>query len=248
MSKDTEMSEPIREMSPTSGGQSVAPTIIVSSRRAVIRAYRGEMVFAIALSAYAILAVLAHHYDYFGWDISIGRRIQSVDLPGFAGLMSWISVLGNGWVPFAIVIGVGVVLSACRLRTEAFVCLVGVAAGSGLNRLSKLLVARPRPAEPLLQIVFPVPHESFPSGHVVFFVEFFGFLFFLTFVLLRVGAIRRTLLVFFGVLIGIIGISRVFLGAHWPSDVFGAYLAGGIWLMMMIEVYRRLKSRVTSNE
>jgi membrane-associated phospholipid phosphatase len=33
------------------------------------------------------------------------------------------------------------------------------------------------------------------------------------------------------------------MGAHWPSDVVGAYLAGGLWLLFMIEVYRRLKSR-----
>jgi undecaprenyl-diphosphatase len=39
----------------------------------------------------------------------------------------------------------------------------------------------------------------------------------------------------------LIGLSRVFQGAHWPSDVVGAYLAGGVWLMLMIEVYRRAK-------
>ena len=222
-----------------------ASSVVVSSRRAAIRAYRGEIVFASALSAYAILAVLAYHYDYFGWDVSLGRAIQSVDLPGFAIMMRSISVLGNGWVPVLIVCAAGLGLAVSRLTAEALICVVGAATSSGMNRLWKLVIGRPRPSEPLVQVIIPFPHESFPSGHVVFFVVFFGFVFFLTYVLLRRGVLRRSLLVLSGALIVLIGVSRVYLGAHWPSDVFGAYLAGGIWLMLMIEAYRRLKSRQT---
>jgi undecaprenyl-diphosphatase len=78
---------------------------------------------------------------------------------------------------------------------------------------------------------------------VIFFVEFFGFLFFLSYVLLERGLLRRAALGGLGLLIAVVGVSRIYLGAHWPSDVTGAYLAGGIWLMLCIEAYRRLKSR-----
>ena len=95
----------------------------------------------------------------------------------------------------------------------------------------------------LVDVTGQFNHESFPSGHVVFYIHFFGFLFFLSYVLLRRGRLRRAALVLTGFLISIIGVSRVYLGAHWPSDVVGAYLAGGLWLMLMIEVYRRLEIR-----
>jgi membrane-associated phospholipid phosphatase len=220
-----------------------ATDLVVSPRRAALRAYRGEIVFAVTLAIYAALAILAHNYAYFSWDLELAKGIQSIATPGFRTLMIWVSVLGNGWVPTIMVAVVGLGFVLARLRVEGLICLVGVAAGAGINRLFKALVDRPRPSEPLVQVVFDVSHESFPSGHVVFFIEYFGFLLFVSFVLLRAGLLRRMALAVFGMLIAMIGLSRIYLGAHWPSDVIGAYLAGGIWLMLMIEAYRRLKEK-----
>src|SRR5262249_31321362 len=128
------------------------------------------------------------------------------------------------------------------LRPEGVICMAGPATGSLVNMLLKLAIGRPRPTEDLVNVAGLYRHESFPSGHVVFFVEFFGFLFFLSCVLLMPGSLRRASLIVLGLLIALVGVSRVYLGAHWPSDVVGACLAGGVWLMLMIEIYRRVRT------
>jgi undecaprenyl-diphosphatase len=195
------------------------------------------------LITYAALAVLAHRYAYFDWDLALARHTQSLTLPGFSSVMVAISLLGNGWVALPLVVVAGIALMKIRLRAEGALCMVGAGSGWAANRLLKIFIGRPRPSDALVHVAGIYQHESFPSGHVVFFVEFFGFLFFLEYVLLKRGLLRRTSLAVSGLLIALVGISRVYLGAHWPSDVIAAYLVGGIWLMLMIEVYRRIKAK-----
>jgi membrane-associated phospholipid phosphatase len=224
------------------GADSNANDIIVSPPRVARRARWAAAAFLVTLSVYAVLVVLAHRYAYFEWDLSLARSIQSISVPGFGLLMIGVSFLG-GWIGWPLVIATALALIKKGLRAEGAVCIAGTALGGVVNLLFKMLVDRPRPTDLLVNVTRIFRHESFPSGHVVFFIEFFGFLFFLSYVLLERGLLRRIPLIVLGLLIALVGVSRVYLGAHWPSDVLGAYLAGGIWLMLMIEVYRRIKAK-----
>jgi membrane-associated phospholipid phosphatase len=215
----------------------------VPPAHAAARARWAEIVFIIALGIYGVLAVLAHHYAYFDWDVRINHLIRSITLPGFSHLLVGLSWLGSGIVPTVLVVGAGMTLYAARLRLEGIICMVGVTMGSAMNVLTKLVIGRPRPDPTLVEVMRQYGENSFPSGHVFFFMEFFGFLFFLAYVLLKPGWLRRVALTVLGLLIALIGVSRVYMGAHWPSDVLGAYLAGGVWLTLMIGLYRRLKAK-----
>jgi membrane-associated phospholipid phosphatase len=215
----------------------------VSAPRASTRVRWGETIILITLVFYAVLAVLAHRYAYFDWDLTLARGIQSISLPGFEKAMSALSLLGEDWIAWPLVAAAGLAMIRAGFRTEGVISMAGAGLGSAANLLLKVLVGRPRPADMLVTVARAYSRESFPSGHVFFFVEFFGFLFFLAYVLLKPGWVRRGSLVVLGGLVALAGVSRVYLGAHWPSDVVGAYLAGGIWLVLMIEVYRRIKSR-----
>jgi membrane-associated phospholipid phosphatase len=247
MTNNTE-SEPESDISPdgtkaTNSFDASSDEVFVSSRRAAIRARWAELTFGSALLVYTVLAVLAHRYAYFDWDVRLARAIQSISIPGFASFMYVLSELGSGWIPVILVGSIGAALLIKGLKLEAAIVVIGASLGAAMNSLLKVIIGRPRPPDTLVTVVRHYAHDSFPSGHVTFFVEFFGFLLFLTFVLLKKPFPRRTLIFALTVFISLIGVSRVFMGAHWPSDVAGAYLAGGAWLMLMIEIYRQGKTK-----
>jgi membrane-associated phospholipid phosphatase len=227
---------------PIQGDDSSLSEVIVSPARAAARARWAETVFLASLCVWAVLAVLAHRFAYFEWDLSLARGIQSISIRGLETAMIGVSLLGNGWFAWPLVALTGIALFKTGLRVEGVVCTAGAGSGWLVNQLLKLAIARPRPSSALVNVAGTFHFDSFPSGHVVFFVEFFGFLLFLAYVLLKRGPLRYASLIVPGLLIALVGVSRVYLGAHWPSDVLGAYLAGGLWLMLMIEVYRRRKA------
>ena len=120
-----------------------------------------------------------------------------------------------------------------------------VGRGRATRCLTTRLIAEP-PAAPLVRVENLYGTESFPSGHVTFYVCFFGFLFFVAFALLPKGSTARRLACGLAALpVVLVGVSRVYLGAHWPSDTLGAYLFSGLWLAFSLDMYRRWKRRAT---
>ncbi|HHD57260.1 MAG TPA: phosphatase PAP2 family protein, partial [Desulfobulbaceae bacterium] len=98
--------------------------------------------------------------------------------------------------------------------------------------LGKFAFHRPRPAE----AVFYEHSYSFPSGHATIAVAFYGFLGYL--------AVRHTsnwqtkvkLFFFTIIVIGLLGLSRIMVGVHYLSDVWGGYLVGTLWLIIAVSL------------
>lgn len=196
-----------------------------------------------AMAVFLILAVLAHTVAYFTFDVTITQELQEFKPEWLGAVMvglSWI-----GYAPQVDVFSLLVVLFlfATGLKWETvvtFVNVVGIAVqGTGI----KLLVGRARPAADLVNVIGQLGDYSFPSGHVLYFTAFFGFLAFLTFTLVKPAGWRWPLLVIFGGMIVLIGPSRIYEGQHWASDVLAAYLLGTIWLAIMVYLYRWGKAR-----
>ena len=210
------------------------------------RLLRAEAVFLVGLAAFAVLAVLAKANAYFAWDRGVARAVQAIPLPGMEAAMQAVSLVGNGVASWVVVVAALAVFFAFRRRSEAFGLLLSAAGGPLLNRVVKHVVARPRPTMENVRVSGEWAHESFPSGHVTFYVCFFGFLFFVAFALLRKGSTARKVACTLAALpVALVGLSRVYLGAHWPSDVLGAYLLSGMWLALSLDAYRRWKRRAT---
>ncbi|PYS46613.1 MAG: hypothetical protein DMF68_18650 [Acidobacteria bacterium] len=225
-----------------------ARAITVARPHALARLWRAQTIYVVALAAFAVLAIFAYLDPYFGWDLKIASAFnwKTFTPPGLFQLMLFVSIFGNSWTPYALTALTVILFLLFRRRSEA-AALVFCAGGSGLiNTLFKHLVARPRPAHELIQSYTDPLTNSFPSGHVTFYVCYFGFLFFTAYALLPRGSmLRRLALTLTALPVLLVGLSRIYLGAHWPSDTIGAYLWSGVWLSLSLALYRRLKERRT---
>ena len=110
-----------------------------------------------------------------------------------------------------------------------------------LNRILKLIIARPRP--PRLRLVIENGY-SFPSGHSMVSFAFYGFLIYLINKNLKNKKIKYPLIILLSLLILLIGISRIYLGVHYVTDVLGGYIIGLIYLIVFIKVLKKKKIKL----
>ncbi|MGA7669594.1 MAG: phosphatase PAP2 family protein, partial [Nitrolancea sp.] len=108
---------------------------------------------------------------------------------------------------------------------------------------TKLVIRRPRPDDPRIRIVeADIRDTSFPSGHTLHYVTFWGFLAYLGTTSVHNRRIGRVIAAFSAAVIGLVGPSRVYLGHHWLTDVIASYLLGFAYLAGLVTVYRFLRS------
>jgi undecaprenyl-diphosphatase len=108
----------------------------------------------------------------------------------------------------------------------------------------KSLVRRQRPiaGEKLRVVVAPLGGSSFPSGHVLTYVGFYGFAAYLAEVLIRPVALRRAVVGALLGLVALVGPSRIQQGHHWFTDVTASYLLGTSYVVGLAALYRRMKA------
>src|SRR3989338_4051405 len=197
------------------------------------------------IATFTVLALFVRNSSYFGFDLVITHWIQSIQIPGFDLVMLFISKLGDPfWGSILVLFFVSVAAAANKWQTAL---MIAATASSMvfLNQILKLLINRPRPDPALVHVVGIIKKsDSFPSGHVMFYVGLYGFLFFIVYTQFRKNRwLRAALISLLAALIGLIGVSRIYLGVHWFSDVLGAYILGLSWLIVMIWVYAKISSR-----
>lgn len=137
-----------------------------------------------------------------------------------------------GWPVLGFVAALSVFLLLRRFWVRLMVFLIGVASASGIQFLLKIIFARPRPNTE--QALILASSASFPSGHAVVSLIFYGFLAYVIVGYVQSWRTKIAVVLSAVFVIGLIGISRIYLGAHWPSDVLGGYLLGAWCLVAMI--------------
>jgi membrane-associated phospholipid phosphatase len=196
-----------------------------------------------AILAFAALTFLAKTTPYFPIDLQITHAIQEIESPFFAGLMTLVSWPGFLPQSILVILLIAFALYMYGLHWESLTSLLAATFSGAITELIKAIIQRPRPASDLADVFSVLTSYSFPSGHVMFYVSAFGFVWYLSYSLLKRSLKRSFLLGFFGSLILLIGVSRIYLGHHWASDVLGAYLLGGLTLLGIILFYQWGKKR-----
>ena len=213
--------------------------------RRIKRGYILLGIYALLFVLFALLATFVHFHPVLGIDVTITREFQENRAPWLSWLMTAISYIGyQNWLSIGLVVLAVVIFWIVDLRLEAIIIAVVYALSGLLNALIKIIVNRPRPNASVVDVIQAATGKSFPSGHVMSYVAFWGLLF--TFgVILFDGRRwwRIALLVISAFFVVMVGPSRIYLGAHWASDVLGAYLIETALIGIALFIYLQLDQK-----
>ena len=236
----------------------------VRQRNAQIRRDVAIALWLIGLIALLVVAVIVRfHPAPWQFDLQTTITVQHLQLPSWVITpIVWASLVDNpipsaislfSW--FVVLLLIGMVVwrrggSPIPWFVTAIFLSLGTAVMAGLDGIVGFIAARPRPASPLMHVYMPEPGiASFPSGHVENDVVYYGFLLYLSLSKpISQWRYRWTLIPFqlYAALnILFIGYSRVYEGSHWLTDASGGYLAGALWLALLIVLYRWTLDRMT---
>jgi undecaprenyl-diphosphatase len=185
-----------------------------------------------------------HHDPLTHFDMALLDWIHAHATPAGYAIFNAITLLGSPVTMSALAVGVSLILAARRQWILLGGWLAAFAGGGLLDAVLKLVIQRPRP--PYAGAFLHHYSWSFPSGHAMGSLIGYGMLAYVLVVLWihsRRGQIAVVLAV--ALLIVAIGLSRLYLGVHYFSDVVGGYAAGLLWLSACIsglEVARRWRA------
>lgn len=170
-----------------------------------------------------------------------GQPGVPIGSPWLEGAMRDITSLGSTSVLVLITTATIIYLLLIRRPATALLIFVAVAGGQVLSSLLKVGVDRPRP-----ELVSHLVNEtslSFPSGHAMLSAVTYLTLGSLAARFLP-GRTTKVYILFLAVLTTVlVGVSRIYLGVHWPSDVLAGWCAGFAWAMLCWLVARLLQRR-----
>jgi undecaprenyl-diphosphatase len=191
----------------------------------------------LALLAFLVLAHFAvgqNGLTALDLQVSDQLRGNARESPHSKQVFHWITTCGNTDTLAILSLCVALLLTAQmiwrrRYQSLAAFWIIATMGVGLLNAELKDAFARPRPGN-----APPQWGWSFPSGHSMGSFVVYGMLAYLIVLSVRQRAARNALVSALTLLVLAIGFSRVYLGAHWPSDVVGGFLAGTVWLTLCI--------------
>lgn len=193
----------------------------------------------LSLFLFGWIAESVSHQRAEKFDLAVRSRVHHYASPNLTRVMLAASFMGSEGLAVAALVAFAV-FRRYRWRRAAIWLVVTLAGALVLDVSLKVAFHRSRP----VPFVGPIPNTySFPSGHALFSFCFYGVLAGLLTGRIRSLAVRSLIWLVAALLVLSIGLSRIYLGVHYPSDVIAGYLTGTIWVTTMIVLDRWRRHR-----
>lgn len=170
-------------------------------------------------------------------DLHVTREVQESNGTPLDQVMYFGTFVGGSPVICTLAVALSVLLFLRRLRKMALFVLATLIS-LPIDMLLKHLWGRDRPNPLAVNVLLPTSGSSFPSGHVLGTTAFYGFLAVLAWIHLPKRRARFVISALLAAMIPYVALSRVYVGAHWFSDVIGALTIGLILLVAMVTLYQ----------
>jgi membrane-associated phospholipid phosphatase len=192
-------------------------------------------VAALALVLFSWLAEEVFTGELLGFDSAVRLTIHQHASPALTRVMSIVSWLGSATVLTPAVFLVAALFLLLRWRRAAAWMMICMAGAVALEVTLKQVFHRARPVAFFGELP---PSFSFPSGHALSSLCFYGVLAGLLTRRLRGRVIRALIWLAGGLMVAFTGFSRIYLGVHWPTDVIAGYCAATVWVAALLATDR----------
>lgn len=181
--------------------------------------------------------------EHLQFDLTIIDIVQGTISDSLTVVMKIITEVGYIYVIFPIMlVMLAYLIFKKKHYWEALMLAASLGGGDVIKVTIKKILQRERP------IFNPLVEESgfsFPSGHSMAAMTFYGMLAYILWLQLPKGSIwRKVIVIVTPLVIFVVGISRIYLGVHYPSDIIAGYTVGGAWLitcMLALNAIRHYK-------
>nr|WP_106784465.1 phosphatase PAP2 family protein [Lysinibacillus timonensis] len=203
--------------------------------------FKAFIIGIVCLLGFGTMALVVSRDQIVSFDLAVISYVQRLEAPILTAIMKFFTTIGSfKWILVIAIVVIIFLYFVLKHRSELFLFTIVIAATPIINGIIKGFFERARPD---LHRLIEIGGYSFPSGHAMNAMAVYGILTFLFWrhIPSRLG--RSVLIFISSVFILMIGISRIYLGVHYPSDIIGGYLASGFWLAVSILVYQKYREK-----
>ncbi len=200
------------------------------------------------IGSFIALALFVSANPVPAFDLNISLFVQKYHSDALDKIMLGISLFGELPYSFILVIVIALLFYVFKYKREALFVLSILLSGLVILGI-KNIIDRPRPTEFYVRLVEINRFQSFPSGHVLSYILFFGFMIILMQQLKTIPLVTRRIVTYFSAFFMItIAFSRIYLGAHWFSDTLGGLVLGLICLLPLSYFYLKPHKKRTGDK